>query len=335
MNVHPNLKLLSHSSEQLLNTCPRKYQIYKLRGVKDRESTNDTLFGHAVGEGIQTLIETKNRNKALWAAFMGWKDDFRKTDLKAVDSNKTADFIPVAIDAFMPYLQETFKGWEIAHFNGKPAKELSFSVDFGDGFYFRGYVDLVLYNPSLNLFLVLELKTTKLRNVDEATYANSMQGLGYGVLLDTIARSLGLGKPSSYEVLYLVYKSTSFAWEVFPFKKSLLKRIQWLQHILAQIERIKIYESLGYWPMHGESCMHFFRRCEYYGICNLNILHLAGVKRLEDVKLVDEDKTYDFNFSAATLLESLTTEEGSDVGSEEESTMSDASLDSYLDEKIL
>ena len=295
----------------------------------------DTLFGHSVGEAIQTLIETGDRSKAVFAGYMGWNDDLRRTDDKAESGNKTAWFVPIAIDAFMPILRQTFKGWEIARFNGKPAKELGFSIDFGDGFYYRGFVDLVLYNPDRNLFLVLEFKTTKSRNVDEATYANSMQGLGYGVILDAIARSLNVGKPSSYEVLYLVYKTTTLGWETFPFKKSLLKRVQWLQHILTTIGRIKLYEQIGYWPMHGESCMDFLRRCEYYGTCNLNILHLAGAKRLEDIKVKEEkEEDYDFHFSAKELLDSLSVEEVEEV-EETESSVPASPDDLLLDEITL
>ncbi len=242
----------------------------------------------------------------MFKAFLSWKGPLDAEDDKAQEARKTAWFVPVAIDCFVPHLGDTFAGWEVAVFNGKPAKELSFQVDFGGGFLYRGYVDLVLYNPSKDLFLVLELKTTKNRKVDEAMFANSLQGLGYGVILDAIAKSQGLTKPSSYEVLYAVYSSSSYSWDFLPFKKSLLKRVQWLQHLAAQIERIKLYNSLDFWPMHGSSCFNFFRRCEYFGICNLNILHLAGVKKIEDIKHVDEDVVYDFTFSAVELLETIT-----------------------------
>lgn len=266
------LKRLSYSSSLTLHTCPRKYQLYKL-GVEIVEDDNVTLaFGHAVGTGIQSTIQGKPHEQVVMDMFLAWDADLMLENTKDKKSFWNAVF---AIERFNAIKNLTLlKDYELAYFehNGelKPAVELSFRVNLPDGFSYIGFVDLVLRHKVTGEFMVLELKTTKFREIDEAIYKNSAQALGYSVILDHLAPHA-----SDYKVMYLVYKSTSREIEPFFFNKSFTQRALWLRQLLLDVELIRTYDEISIFPMYGESCFNYFRRCEYYGICHMETSRLV------------------------------------------------------------
>lgn len=236
-----------------------------------REDTIDTNFGATVGVGVQSILLGESRDQTIFKMFLTWKGDLLSDSESAAAHKKKKFFWHTigAIDNFNVLLQTIFKDWEVAIFNGKPAVELSFRVDFGDGFLDRGHVDVVLRNKTTGELRVLELKTTAYDDVKEAAYANSQQGVGYGVILDFIAKQAG-GIMSSYEVLYLVYKTKQMEWEPLPFKKSFLQRAQWIKSVMIDIGKIETYHKENFWPKHGENCVRFNRVCQYFDLCTMS-----------------------------------------------------------------
>jgi hypothetical protein len=188
--------------------------------------------------------------------------------------------------------------YEVAYFDGKPAAELSFRIDLGDGFFYRGYVDLVLIHKPTGQYLILELKTSSANYVQPATYKNSAQAIGYGVVLDTIAPGV-----SSYGVQYLVYLTKLERFEGFDFPKTFRQRVQWIQDLLWDKKQIvdmnAFYGADGIWQVRGESCMNFGRECDYMDVCGLETSKL--VSPLLESQLVDP-KEYMFNFTLEELL---------------------------------
>src|SRR6267142_5031432 len=302
--MHPNLKNLSHSSRDLLHLCPRKYRIYKLSKRVEREEGIDTNFGSCVGVGVQSLLLGESREQAIWRMFLIWSGDLLSTSADAEANKKKKHFWHTvgAIDSFAPILSKLkADGWELASFKGKPAVELSFRIQFGEEFLDRGFVDAVLVNRNTLELMVLELKTTASTTVLDAAYGNSQQGVGYGVVLDAIAKQYESLK-SSYKVLYLVYKTKLTTWEAFPFQKTYLQRAQWLQQVFLDMEMIKLYDAAKYWPMHGENCVQFFRACEYYGMCNMSEKNLLGDEK--DIPInTDAETEFVFDLHVRDLLE--------------------------------
>ncbi|MGL4484305.1 MAG: PD-(D/E)XK nuclease family protein, partial [Anaerovoracaceae bacterium] len=207
------IKLLSHSSIETLHSCPRKFEIYRNNFLPKEQGTVDTAFGHAVGVGIQELlILQKARDEvdfgmadddterlysmlsdyqlAVWKMFLSWEAPIDEVKPKAKKGFHTAC---LAVETYMHQLLPALAStdWELAYFNDKPAVELGFIVSLPNGYYYRGYVDAVLVNHIEKRFRVLEIKTTGLSVVDIAQYKNSFQGVGYGVILDKLAASLG------------------------------------------------------------------------------------------------------------------------------------------------
>ena len=306
--VDPRLARLSYSGLLDLHACPRKYQLNKQQAERPENDVSTSVtfaYGHAMGEGIQQFLLARSSmdselafRHAIWKMFLAWDCDLllendkqKKSFLRAV----------AAITQFKSMSDEGLIGeeWEVAFFNGKPAAELGFCIDLGDGFYYRGYVDLVLRNKETGEYLILELKTSSANYVNHYSYKNSAQAIGYSVVLDTIAPGV-----SSYGVQYLVYMTKLERFEAFDFPKTFRQRVQWLQDLMWDkkqlMELVNFYGNDGIFPTHGESCTNFGRLCDYLDICGLDTKSLTVP--LNESMLVDP-KEYEFNFTLRELLE--------------------------------
>jgi len=295
-NIDYRIRQLSYSSLLTLHTCPRKFQLYRLRTThKTEESVKSTVtfaFGHVVGEGIQMILAGVSLEETIWKMFLGWHTDIANVDEKMQKSFWTA---VIAIQRFKSMQEAGFLDeYDLVYYNGKPACELSFSVNLPDGFRIRGFVDAVLRNRNTGSVLVLECKTTGSATLNPATYKNSSQAIGYSVVLDVIFPKL-----SSYEVLYLVYQTTTREYSPILFNKSYLQRALWIRELLLDVEIIKMYEDAEIYPMRGESCYSFFRECEYLQSCNLSTEYLTKPCTEKEV-----DKTeYEINLTLADLID--------------------------------
>jgi len=278
------IRQLSYSSFLTLHSCPRKFQLYKLRSSARKEESFESgitfAFGHVVGQAIQDALSGKSESEILWNIFLGWHTDFLAENPK---QNKSIFQAVIAAQRFLAYRNSgALEDYELLYHDGKPACELSFSIDFPDGFRLRGYVDAVLVHKITREIIILELKTTGAAAVNPATYKNSSQGIGYSVVLDVLSPGY-----SSYEVLYLVYSTKSGEFAPMRFPKSYLQRALWIREVMLDIELIKLYEDAGVYPMHGESCYSFFRECEYLNTCQLSTEALTKPCTAEEEDKVD------------------------------------------------
>jgi hypothetical protein len=289
------IRQLSYSSLLSLHSCPRKFQLYKLRTThREEESLKSSItfsFGHIVGEGVQLIFQELAWEEILWKLFQTWSVDLFAEDEKA---GKSFWLGLIALKRLYAIREEGYlNDYELVHFDGKAACELSFAINFPDGFRLRGFVDLVLRHKISGEVVVIECKTTGSKSLNPAIYKNSAQAIGYSIVLDTIAPDV-----SSYKVIYLVYQSSSKEWVKFDFIKTYQQRAQWIRELLLDIEMIKMYEEAQIYPMHGESCYSFFRECEYINSCNLSTEYLTKPCTADE-----EDKTkYQFDIQLIDLL---------------------------------
>ena len=295
-SIDYRIRQLSYSSLLTLHSCPRKFQLYRLRAEKPAESNHSSItfsYGHVVGEGIQLALEGKSQDEIIWRLFLGWHSaSLLDSDDKSKKSFWTA---VIAIQKFMS-LREAglLENYELVYYDGKPACELSFAINFPDGFRLRGFVDGVLRHTETGEVIVLEVKTTGSSSLNPATYKNSAQAIGYSIVLDHIFPDL-----SSYQVLYLVYQTKSQEFTPIPFTKTYLQRALWIRELLLDIETIKMYEQAEVYPMRGESCLSFMRECEYLNTCTLSTQYLT-----KPCSPDMEDKTeYQVQISLADLLD--------------------------------
>jgi len=292
------IRQLSYSSLLTLHSCPRKFQLNRLRSThRAEESLKSTItfsYGHVVGEAIQLALQNVSEDQIIWQMFRMWHtpDLFDRDD----KGNKSFWEAVIAIQRFLSLRAQGFlNDYDLVYFDGKPACELSFAINFPDGFRLRGYVDAVLRNRESGEVIVLECKTTGAASLNPATYKNSAQAIGYSIVLDHIYPEL-----SSYSVIYLIYQTKSREYTPIPFQKSYLQRALWIRELLLDIETVKMYEEAEVYPMRGESCFTFFRECEYFNTCTLSTAYLTKPCTPEEEDTVQ----YQINLTLNDLLES-------------------------------
>lgn len=294
--IHQNLKLLSHSGNTTLHTCPRKYELLRLSGEREGDDRH-TIFGKCAGAAVEHMLTGASKKAAYWTAFTTWKTDLLSED--GARDGKTFWDVLIALDKFVPVFTNNLQHYRIVSFHGKPATELGFQLTLLNGFVYRGFIDAVLLDTRTSELVVFELKTTKFNKVDEAIYKNSGQALGYSLILDAIADSLGMEITSSYKVLYVIYKTLQREYELMPFTKNHLHRAVWLKQLIVDTQLIELYDKFEMFPMHGESCYSFFRQCKYFRVCELSTENLIKV-----VDKVEDESVYQFKFTLDQLIES-------------------------------
>lgn len=303
ISIHPNLKQLSHSSNNTLHGCPRKFELSKLSpqfGI-DHDAFGDIHldFGKVLGEAIQVLFVTDSIEAAYMTAFRAWKNML--DDEAGAVAKKTFWHILFALDKFIFIRKTVFSKFKVAILNGRPATELGFSIDCGDGFAYRGYVDVVMRHIEKPVLAVFECKSTKSYNVDEAVFRNSGQALGYSVVLDAVAPLLDIPMESDFDVYYPVYKTYPLDWEVLRFKKNALQRARWIKNVLVDKKHVIEFCEDDYFPIHGEHCFSFFRQCPYLGTCEMDNKYIVGSAELIEERAEEESK-YDYHFKLTDII---------------------------------
>lgn len=286
---HTGAKALSHSRLEALDSCGRKFELEGKLNLRKCTQNLTFAYGHAFGEGVQAMFEGKSWNEIVWIMFSTWEValDLRGYDSEVKNKKDFWNCLEVVERLFNHFNtgdathyinspQLDMDQWEIAKIRTesgdiKPAIELEFEVDCGDGYFYEGHIDLVLQHKHTKRFAILELKTSGLWNVHEALYGNSPQPTSYLMALDTAL----VGAESEelmmeFDVFYLVAQTSKQEFLEFKFTKTPLHRAQWIEYIVGKIAQIETYESLGIsYPINFKSCLAFNRPCSKYGICHL------------------------------------------------------------------
>lgn len=303
----------TYSMLGLLHSCPRKFELEKYKANSpsaeiDTGTVNlDFAFGHAVGAGIQTYAATGNLTAALLATWLSWRApyDAEKTDKRGNPSGKSLTWACYAVEKFSYFWQRELGDWEVVRLvNGKKAVELEFAVDFQNGYFHFGHIDVVLQHKQTKQLAVWEGKTTGFEDVDEALYANSSQALGYSVVVDAIAKQLDHADGADYEVLYIVYSSSLREFQLLPFGKSRAQRAEWMQDILLDHSNIAAYQKLNFFPKRGEACYdgRWRSRCPWFGTCTLQTSSIFPNTELRKLENIEDIETVDFKFTLAELV---------------------------------
>lgn len=296
---------LSYSSNLLLHSCPRKFQLSKLGTTKpgiDEKSAVTFALGHTVGAGVQDVLMGKDLDAVYWNSFLMWDTDLFAEDTK---SKKSFWESMLAIERFV-YVRNSslLEDYELVQYVPEgatepvPAVELSFIISLPNGFKYRGFVDAVLRHKITGAIVVLEVKTTGSASVNNATFKNSAQAIGYSIVLDVLFPEL-----SAYEVLYLVYMTKSREFMPLPFKKSYLQRALWIQELLLDCDTILLYEKTGVYPMHGESCFNYYRECDYLNVCTLSTSVLTTpITPEQEEKILHEHSSFHISLHVEDLI---------------------------------
>lgn len=275
------INALSYSTLLTAHSCPRRMLLEKVVAHEQSEEVCDNpdfLFGHAVGAGIQSYLIHGDREVALLDCFLAWNGSL---DTEKEKSKKSIWYALQAVEKFITIRDAIFPGWIVPVLKGKPAVELAFKLDLENGYYYLGHIDVILFHPENNVYMVLELKTSSFTSIDEAVYKNSSQALGYSIILDKL---VGKEATTSYTVFYLVYKTGGQEFVELPFLKTRTQRASFIKETLMDCVVMEFYKEQNYYPMRGESCYSFFRQCEFFGVCQLKSLQ----DRVGELGIIEE-----------------------------------------------
>lgn len=257
----------SYSMQGILHTCPRKFQITKMRAATapeetEREGNTTFAFGHAVGAGVAVYDQTHDLDEAIFAAFLAWDIDLlQEPELRERGPRKLECFHH-AVWALMCY--PTFVEEETDLDDYEVIKlEAVVAVDLENGFFYTGHVDELLRSRSTGRFKVKENKTSGFGAIDPALYSNSDQALSYSIVVDAHGAA-------EYDVLYTIYSKPEQRWIAMPFVKTPLAKIEWLQGQALTATEIENYSSINFFPKRGANCLQFQRRCQFYEECDLD-----------------------------------------------------------------
>lgn len=289
------LKRISYSSLAEFRICERRYFLDKLT-TGERESSVDTAFGSALGQGVQTLWLTDNVGKAKLACFTGWDTGFYEEKPSA---NKSIAYVLRAFEAYLPVYNILSQMYEVAEINGKKAIEYSLAIEFPGGFVYRSYVDIILRSKATDVLTLVELKTTGTTWAHEAQYKNSDQGTSYGLPIDQM-----IGEESNLWITYQPFYTKLKEWKQYEFPKQLMDKARWLKTTMQDVADISRAIESGYWPMRGSACMSFGRPCRYFETCQMSDQSLVASPEALRKKLRKELKIdYNFVIPVATVIE--------------------------------
>jgi hypothetical protein len=300
-NLLQYLNVTSFSQLDTFHRCPRKFQLGKERAAFNPTAPDlgisnvDFSFGHAVGAGIQSYLETGDQQKALFNCIMAWRADFNAAIPK---KRKTLWNAMIAVEKFcQAVMPNQLEEWELLVLpSGKPAIEVSFSFHCGNGFKHYGHMDIALRNKRTKYIMVVDCKTTGFTDAEESLYSNSTQALSYAVMLETCLPE----EIVEYDVMYLVYSSTEREWTPLSFTKTVLEQAEWIKDLLLTHDMIKTYADVNFFPKRGNACYEYFRRCEFYGECNL-----TADKRLPELADSDEAEQPHYTVDLQSVIAQL------------------------------
>lgn len=291
------IHFLSYSSTTTLHSCPKEFQLNK-EGENSASEQNVTFaFGHALGAGVQELLCGSTLDRAIWEAFLFWDIDLYQEEEK---KKKSFPWVINALKKFQPFAVQLLKKYEVAEFNGQPAKELSAKiVDIPGGFSYRLHIDIVMRDKETGQCLVVELKHTGSNFVLESTYGNSEQALSYSVVMDKISEG-----NNSYSVLYVIYKTVAEDYEFFEFPKTNLDKAKWIKGLVLDAKHAGDYIAENFFPQRGNNCTKFNRTCKYYGLCGMSdTAMLASEDELKERVEIELAREYTFTFTLQEIIE--------------------------------
>lgn len=269
-NLKPEHFWQSYSSDQTFDSCPRKYECYKLLQIKfdETDGMKDLAMncGKAMHVGYQEFLASHNIDLAIFKMLLEYPtENFKIPKARGKWSIE-------ACIASMDYLS-TMVFEKPAMINNKPAIETSFSLKLGENIQYVGYIDLIYEDFFSNSWGVEDYKShTDWRDDLSYRYKHSEQCIPYSFVIAM------LNDPEGNQESFQEVKTRFFAQRIELSKSSTQvydytiteKHVtEWLTSTYMRLNLIKYYTEMEHFPKKQQGCFKYGKLCEYFDYCDM------------------------------------------------------------------
>ena len=286
---------LSHSSHSSGRTCWRKLEFSKFYSISRRyEQSLAGDVGNCLHTGFQHYLSHHDKEDAQFAMLIDYPIHLNSNpvDVRSVEA------CYATLEAMMstPVLAEySLASVECMGGVVRKAVEVPFEITIKDfslsndehvPLIYTGFIDALMYNELTNEYIVVDIKTTR-QNVDDMTptYRFSDQCLPYAIVLEKMLGH-GLGDLSvKYLSVYVDIKQPKI--KLYSFERTEREVQDWARGFLVDVQSIKMFYQMQWFPRNGEKCMAFNKPCSYFDICEMR-----DVEKIQDMLLLNPDDLY-------------------------------------------
>lgn len=286
---------ISDSSLGVYSTCERKFEFRKLYRNSGRSSDLPGEVGKALHTGYQSWLVHKNRDRAIYDMMAAYPIELCSDPGNPRSIQACFATLNNMMDSsyFIEYDIATVKCPDGVE---RPAIEVPFEIlikgfSLSDERHipvsYIGYIDAILYDKIIDEYSIMDVKTTRFDLKDKtALYHNDPQCLPYGMILERI---LGHGLHSltvRYLAVYVdIMRPLTQKYE---FEKSKEDIQDWGRTFLCDINEIKAFYNMRWFPKRGKQCVNFKQRCQFFDICNSR--NPANIQNWFDIEVGETDE---------------------------------------------
>ena len=164
-------KSISYSQTLAYNTCPHQWSLKYVKGLQEYKPSIHTVFGTAFHETMQewlTVLYEETIKKAtemdLEALLLSkmqtiYASEKEKYGEHFSTSEQLSEFLQDGID-ILKYIKQKRASWFSNKYTKLVGVEIPLLHSIGENVFFKGYIDIVLYDQQEDRYIILDIKTS-------------------------------------------------------------------------------------------------------------------------------------------------------------------------------
>jgi hypothetical protein len=164
-------KSISYSQTLAYNTCPHQWALKYVKGLQEYKPSIHTVFGTAFHETMQewlTVLYEETIKKAtemdLEALLLSkmqtiYASEKEKYGEHFSTSEQLSEFLQDGID-ILKYVKQKRASWFSNKYTKLVGVEIPLIHSIGENVFFKGYIDIVLYDQQEDRYIILDIKTS-------------------------------------------------------------------------------------------------------------------------------------------------------------------------------
>jgi hypothetical protein len=164
-------KSISYSQTLAYNTCPHQWALKYVKGLQEYKPSIHTVFGTAFHEVLQewlTVLYEETVKKAmemdLEALLLSkmqtiYSSEKQKYGEHFSSSEQLSEFLQDGIE-ILKYIKQKRASWFSNKYTKLVGVEIPLTYSIGENVFFKGYIDIVLYDQQDDKYIILDIKTS-------------------------------------------------------------------------------------------------------------------------------------------------------------------------------